>query len=212
PGQHGRVGGGKSGDAVEAAGPGGAAIHGDLDALPRYAGGAEEHDPWRHEIAQAPAQTRVPALFHIDAVVCCAGGRNDDGGSARNARDRAGSVAEPHVDLGSDDPARRDLPVGADARHERMKKLREIITRRFPRRCVCLSIRSPAKRNLGSEGIPVEVHADVLARRTPWIALLHCRDCGTDWLIGIDTLDDDYYLHRLTPEGYHGARSLACAV
>src|SRR5262245_4514469 len=48
--------------------------------------------------------------------------------------------------------------ASAHARHDRMKKFREIVARRFPRRCVCLSIRSPTKRNLGSEGIPVEAH------------------------------------------------------
>jgi hypothetical protein len=90
--------------------------------------------------------------------------------------------------------------VSAFARHERVKQLRELVARCFPRHCVCLSIPNSMSLNLGGEGNPVQVHADVLARRTPWIELAHCRDCGTDWLIGTDTVDDNYYLYRLTPE------------
>jgi hypothetical protein len=126
-------------------------------------------------------------------------------GDIEEAAFEAWLYATPDLDnaLGSEDYSAlvtsdyRD--VSAHARHDRLKKAREVVGRRFPRRCVCLSVPNAAIRNISGPSI-VEAQADVVARRTPWIELAHCRDCGTDWLIGTDSVDDDYYLHRLTAE------------
>jgi hypothetical protein len=39
-----------------------------------------------------------------------------------------------------------------------------------------------------------------LARRTPWIELVQCKECATHWLVGTDTVDDDVYLCRVDGE------------
>jgi tetratricopeptide (TPR) repeat protein len=83
-----------------------------------------------------------------------------------------------------------------NARHVRKETAREIITRHFPLRCACLS--TPNIQNLGSEPIPLQAHVEVLAQRSPCVSLARCRECGTHWLIGFDTVDDQIYLHRLS--------------
>jgi hypothetical protein len=87
--------------------------------------------------------------------------------------------------------------VSGGARHDRLKTACDVVSRRFPRRCVCLSVQNDVARDSGPVD-PVETHSDMLAQRTPWIKLVHCRDCGTDWLIGVDTRDDWIILHRLS--------------
>jgi hypothetical protein len=95
--------------------------------------------------------------------------------------------------------------VGADyanlsggARYDHVKLLQRIVTTHFPRRCRCPSIPNRAKTELGVSS-PVEICGDVVARRTPSsIRLVHCKDCGADWLVGTDTIDDQIYLYRLS--------------
>jgi len=90
--------------------------------------------------------------------------------------------------------------VSPRARWERIDNARRIVTQRFPRGCVCLSQPRNFGENLSCPGCSVETRAETLARRTPWIKLAWCRDCGTHWLIGIDTVDDYFDVHRLSAE------------
>jgi hypothetical protein len=83
---------------------------------------------------------------------------------------------------------------------DRLKEARAIVTRRFARRCSCLSLPNAVRHTMSGPKSCVEEYADVLARKTPWIEVLRCRDCGTHWFQGTDTVDDDYYLYRLTEE------------
>jgi hypothetical protein len=41
---------------------------------------------------------------------------------------------------------------------------------------------------------------DVLKKRTPWLELARCKTCGNHWYIGTDTVDDAFYVIRLTEE------------
>jgi hypothetical protein len=86
------------------------------------------------------------------------------------------------------------------ARYERVEKVRDIVARRFPRSCVCLSVARSGWHGMNGPKCLVATHAETLARRTPWIDLLQCRDCGTFWLVGTDTVDDAYYVQRLSTE------------
>jgi hypothetical protein len=86
----------------------------------------------------------------------------------------------------------------ARARGERMYKARDIVSRRFPRECACLSVLRSETR--GDVPWVAKVYAETLALRTPWIELLRCRCCGTHWLAGNDTIDDVYHLLRLSTE------------
>src|SRR5262249_9082600 len=83
------------------------------------------------------------------------------------------------------------------ARGARIDLARDIVTRRFPRRCVCLPTPDVDGQNLMAQ-IPLETHLDIIAERTPWIRFGRCRDCGTHWLLGIDTVDDAVLVHRLS--------------
>jgi hypothetical protein len=37
----------------------------------------------------------------------------------------------------------------------------------------------------------------VLKRRTPWLYAVQCRRCDRLWYLGVDSIDDEYYLHLL---------------
>lgn len=39
---------------------------------------------------------------------------------------------------------------------------------------------------------------EVLKSRTNWLDLVRCRECGSYWYVAFDTVDDDWYLQRLT--------------
>ena len=41
---------------------------------------------------------------------------------------------------------------------------------------------------------------ETVCERTPWLLLGRCRTCGESWYIAVDTVDDDYYFHRLSAE------------
>jgi hypothetical protein len=71
-----------------------------------------------------------------------------------------------------------------------------------PQACNCLSWRNDTRFPLGIETSPdwfsATFHA--ISRRTPWLDHVRCNSCGTDWYVATDTIDDDYYFHRMTPE------------
>lgn len=90
--------------------------------------------------------------------------------------------------------------VSGDARYERTGIMCRIVTQLFPRSCVCLSIPQDFRTSMNSSASEVEAHANVLARRTPWIKLVHCCDCGIHWLVGTDTVDDHFDLRRVSAE------------
>jgi tetratricopeptide (TPR) repeat protein len=80
---------------------------------------------------------------------------------------------------------------------DRKDTARDIISRYFPPRCVCLATRNVDKKSLLVS--PLEAHVDVLAQRSPNIRLARCRECGTHWLMGYDTVDENVTSHRLSP-------------
>jgi hypothetical protein len=86
--------------------------------------------------------------------------------------------------------------------HDQPKdKARDIMTLHFPRRCECLSIPNVGWQTDHPENPASDLHenVDVLAERTPWVRLARCRECGTHWLQGFDSVDDIILLHRLSP-------------
>ena len=79
--------------------------------LPGRAAGRVKQRRRRHQIADAPAQARVPRGLHGHAI----GGvsRESECGRGRETRKLHGLIAEADVALDADDPSRRDLPVVA---------------------------------------------------------------------------------------------------
>ena len=92
----------------------------------------------------------------------------------------------------------RDVSPGR--RHDRIETVRHVVTLLFPRNCVCLSMPQSFQAIMSSPACAVATHAKILVRRTPWIELTHCCDCGTHWLIGTDTVDDYFDVHRVSAE------------
>jgi hypothetical protein len=43
----------------------------------------------------------------------------------------------------------------------------------------------------------VELRFEGLQDRNPWLRLVRCRECGQQWYLAIDTVDDDHYFLRL---------------
>ncbi len=89
--------------------------------------------------------------------------------------------------------------AGSSASTRRQDIVREISERAFPRTCSCLSMGDLDRTVLSAKG-PMDATSDIRACQTPWINLRECRDCGTFWLEGIDTVDGDVYLVRLKAE------------
>jgi hypothetical protein len=82
------------------------------------------------------------------------------------------------------------------ARRDRQAVAQAVAERHFPRSCRCLSWRENERVYVGLED-PLRAGYDILAKRTPWIWLIRCTDCASDWLVGCDTIDDEYLLYRL---------------
>jgi hypothetical protein len=59
----------------------------------------------------------------------------------------------------------------------------------FPRACACQSAPKSFWRDIGN---PLAMKGVVVARRTPWIELRRCQGCGADWMVGVDTVEDDF--------------------
>lgn len=84
--------------------------------------------------------------------------------------------------------------------HELAKHLGAWIDRYYPRSCDCPTWKDSQTLSLGFDR-PVEAFLSrfqVLIERTPWIDLVRCKHCGQPWYLAIDTVDDDYYMQRLT--------------
>lgn len=90
--------------------------------------------------------------------------------------------------------------TSGNARFKRTGMARDIVTRCFPRACVCRATPDVYNCNLGSEKRPLEEHLDIVSQRNPWISFQRCRECGMHWLIGYDTVDDWVFARRLTTD------------
>lgn len=68
--------------------------------------------------------------------------------------------------------------------------------------CECVTWSSHQVIGLGYETRPAILFEqfDVLKERNPWLTLVRCKVCGGYWYIAMDTVDDDYYLSRLSEE------------
>ena len=44
----------------------------------------------------------------------------------------------------------------------------------------------------------MDVWLDTICSRTPWLDLKRCKGCGQHWYVATDTVDDGWYLQRLT--------------
>jgi len=71
-----------------------------------------------------------------------------------------------------------------------------------PQVCDCASLRNDVRLPMGYDtGVEwFSKHFVVLARQSPWLEHVRCTSCGTHWYVGSDTVDDDYYFHRMTDE------------
>ena len=75
--------------------------------------------------------------------------------------------------------------------------------------CECASWSDLWQVPLGYETIPDEWYSPrftILLRRTPWLELVQCPQCGQHWYAGIDTEDDSYYFCRLSEQAAEAAR------
>jgi hypothetical protein len=75
------------------------------------------------------------------------------------------------------------------ARHMRRSAARRLVEAHFARACACQSAPKTFWRDIGD---PLAMKGIVVARRTPWIELRRCEDCGAHWMIGTDTVEDDF--------------------
>jgi hypothetical protein len=90
---------------------------------------------------------------------------------------------------------------GGPAQRELRKRICDWLDPTGGSRCACLDWRDREKIMLGSETVHLLNEGFVTLReRNPWLSLVRCRRCGRHWYVAIDTLDDDYYLRRLSPE------------
>jgi len=70
----------------------------------------------------------------------------------------------------------------------------------YPRDCDCITWANDEKISVDSVTVDLLFEFDTLKKRTLWLKLIRCVQCGTHWYVGIDTDDDWYYLHRLKNE------------
>jgi hypothetical protein len=75
-----------------------------------------------------------------------------------------------------------------DGRHQRRGAVRRLVETCFPRACACQSAPDSSWRDIGN---PLAMKSVILGRRTPWIEWRRCDDCGADWMVGTDTVEDD---------------------
>lgn len=87
------------------------------------------------------------------------------------------------------------------------KNLAEWLKIRFPLPCPCYVwsnqktfILSAGDEPFGDCLSPTyfENNYSSLKKRTPWQEAVRCQVCGTGWLVGVDTVDDDILLRRLS--------------
>jgi hypothetical protein len=78
-----------------------------------------------------------------------------------------------------------------------------------PGHCECSVWKDMQQVSIGFSTAPAEwfhVIFEVVRRRTPWIELVHCCNCGQAWHVAIDTSDEYYYFFRLDTEQSRQAR------
>lgn len=80
--------------------------------------------------------------------------------------------------------------------------LREAIAKVSPRTCDCLSWKNNEILPLGDSHVQnlISGYFKKIWRRTPWLSLSRCNQCGQQWYVGVDTIDDNYYLYRMENE------------
>ena len=116
------------------------------------------------------------------------------------ARSRGGA-AELSERLGPElSTSIRDLD---DRNHEAVYELRLRIWRFLEPgdRIGCLCGDWPDRRILPLSSATIDLLESDFARerdRNDWLHLVSCRGCGTRWYAAVDTVDDDYYLRRLS--------------
>ncbi|MCA9987978.1 MAG: hypothetical protein KDE59_26920 [Anaerolineales bacterium] len=96
------------------------------------------------------------------------------------------------------------------SRYELEKALLVWLEENHPTGCFCLQFRDLQKLPIGSatlfgrelNTIPDAFLAGfvVLKRRTPWLELIRCRDCGQAWYLATDSVADDLHLQRLAAD------------
>ena len=89
--------------------------------------------------------------------------------------------------------------VSKRASYERRLMVREIVEKAFPRPCLCLKLEDKAWSSMGEPSL-LRAHGVRLARLTPWIELVQCTVCGTNWLHGANTDSGSYVATRLSSE------------
>jgi len=86
--------------------------------------------------------------------------------------------------------------------HDLKQRLRKWLEENTRRTCDCITWKKDQIIPLGYETRPdiFLLNFVTLKERNPWLELVRCKECGQDWYIATDTIDDDYYLLRLTEE------------
>jgi hypothetical protein len=90
----------------------------------------------------------------------------------------------------------RDRPEAAEARAH----LRDILRTLPAMPCQCMEWRDSEKLPIGFETDVkwFDSRFEVICRRTPWLESVRCRTCSQCWYVGTDTIDDDYYVQRIS--------------
>lgn len=87
------------------------------------------------------------------------------------------------------------------------KNIAEWLKNRFPLPCACYVWSNQKTFILSADDEPFgdclsvtyfDNHYTRLKKRTPWQEVVKCQVCGTGWLVGIDTVEDDILLRRLS--------------
>jgi|WetSurMetagenome_2_1015567.scaffolds.fasta_scaffold58705_2 hypothetical protein len=96
--------------------------------------------------------------------------------------------------------------------------LRDVLQDRLrvlnPMKCRCLGWRNHEVLRIGYDAVTestavLEDYFDysIEARQTPWLECVRCRNCGQDWYLAVDTIDDWYHLVRLDSDVVEAARN-----
>jgi hypothetical protein len=79
------------------------------------------------------------------------------------------------------------------------QQLRVVVDGLSPRTCDCLTWTGDQKIPLGWETSLDQFRDrfEVLRKRTPWLSLMKCPECGQHWYTAVDTDGADIFLHRV---------------
>lgn len=82
---------------------------------------------------------------------------------------------------------------------ELRNRLRNWLHEIAPQKCRCISWKDDQEFPMGFDTPPDILDSLVeLRQRTPWLGLSRCQLSGEHWYVAVDTMNDDYHLHRLT--------------